>query len=149
MSAVKEKPKGVTKRDVEARLRDWERRIEALFKQVEEWGVREWGRESVRRGSIQQSNEYMMREFHVPPRRLPTLEFHVGERHISFLPSCLWIVGANGRIDVSVDKTFYTLVDRGGRDGEPSRWEIRNPDPRVILEPFSREVFLRIAKARA
>jgi len=148
MSAVKDKPKGVTKRQVEERLRDWERRVEALFRQVEEWGIVQWGRDSVCWGQEEQRHEYMMKQAGVRPRKLPTLTVQAGKRRITFTPDCLWIIGANGRIDVSVDDTYYPLVDRGGQDGQPSRWEIRNPDPRIILEPFTQEVFLRISKGR-
>ena len=146
MSTVKQKPLGLTKKDVERRLRDWERRIKALFRKVEEWGVAEWGKESVQRGTIEQRNEYVMQQFGVRPRKLPTLTLLAGERRITLVPSCLWIVRANGRVDLNVDHTFYTLLDMGGKDRQPSDWQIVNPDPRVVLEPFTREVFLGIAR---
>jgi hypothetical protein len=149
MSTLRQKPQRITKTHVERRLRDWRRRIEALFRQIEQWALEEWGEESVVWGAREQRHEYMMREFGVRPRKLPVLEVRLGKRQITFLPSCLWIIGANGRIDVTAGPSSYMLMDMGAKEGEPSDWQISNPDSRVVLEPFARKVFLRIANARA
>jgi hypothetical protein len=156
VATVVDRPRDVTKRDVEERLRDWERRLRELFARVEKWSIAQWGEGCVTQGSIVPPSEYRMEEAGVRPRKLPTLTVQAGTRSISFVPSCLWIIGANGRVDVrvGVDKLFlwpsvhHVLVDMGGRDGQPSEWQIRNRDPRNVLEPFTRDVLLRIASGR-
>ncbi len=157
MAAVLEKPRVVTKKNVEGRLRDWERRLRELFAQVERWSIAQWGEGCITHGSIVPPREYAMEEVGVNPRRLPTLTVRAGLRTISFEPRCLWIIGANGQVDVSVEgnpmflqkpPAYHVLVDIGGRDGQPTDWQIHNRNPRKVLEPFTRDVLLRIASGR-
>lgn len=148
MSATIEPKEGMTKRRVEARIRDWRRRLEGLYAQIEGWVQQTGNRWSVERGTIQQRHEQMMRDFGVAPRQLPTLTIRCDRKGIVFVPSCLWIIGANGRVDVTVGATAYTLLDMGGEDGQASDWQLVNPDPKVVLEPFTRDAFLRIAGSR-
>lgn len=145
MAAVKEEPKQETKRQVQMRIANWRRRIEALYDQIEAWATREWGDGCVVRGTAPQAEEYMMRKLHIPPGKLPTLTVRAGNRTIEFSPRCLWIIGANGQLDVMAGGRHYHLSDRGGTNGRASYWEIDNPDPRIILEPFTRKVLARIA----
>jgi len=145
MSATIEPKERMTKRRVEERIRDWRRRLRGLFAQIEGWTRYMRDRPSVSKGVTQQRNEQMMREFGVAPRQLPTLTIHCLQGSIEFAPSCLWIVGANGRVNVSVGDTPYTLFDMGGEDRQPSDWQLQNRDPDIVLEPFTREAFLRIA----
>jgi hypothetical protein len=149
MSLLTERPQRVTKTYVERRVRDWKRRVEALFRQVEAWAVAEWGEGCVVRGTEPQANEYWMKQTGVRPRELPTLEVRAPKGTVFFRPSCLWIWGANGRLDVRANGTHYMLCDHGGQAGRPSDWQITSPDPRVILEPFTRKAFLRLANAKA
>lgn len=148
MATVEPKPRRLTKSYVQKRLRDWGRRIDALFKQIERWAVDEWGEDSVTWSKRKQLQEYPMKQVGVPARQFPVLEIQAGKRQVTFLPNCVWIIGANGRIDVVANGHHYTLCDHAGEDGESSDWQITHPDPRIILEPFSRKVFRRIANAR-
>lgn len=148
MATVEPKPRRLTKSYVQKRLRDWRRRIDALFKQIERWAVDEWGEASVTWGSRRQRHEYAMQQAGVPPRDLPTLTVRAEKQPLEFLPSCLWIIGANGRIDVIAGQSSYSLVATGGEESRRSDWQISNPDPRVVLEPFTRDVLRRIAKTR-
>ena len=148
MSATTEPKEHMTKRRVEQKVRDWRRRLIELYAEIEGWSRHMRGRASVERGVVRQRHEQMMRDFGVAPRDLPTLIVHTDDRRIEFAPSCLWILGANGRVDVSVGDTPHTLVDMGGSDGQPSDWQLVNPDPKIVLEPFTREAFLRIAGSR-
>jgi hypothetical protein len=156
VAAVIDKPRVVTKKSVEARLRDWERRLRELFARVERWSIAEWGEGCVTHGKIVPLSEYRMEEAGVRPRRLPTLTVQAGPRTITFEPRCLWIIAANGAVDVSVEcgprsrqpAVFHALYDMGGEDGQPSDWQIRNRDPRKVLEPFTKEVLLRISSGR-
>lgn len=156
MATVADRSRVVTKREVEGRLRDWERRLRELFARVEQWSVALWGDGCVTHGSIVPPLEYMMEEAGVSSRRLPTLTVQAGPRVISFEPRCLWIIGANGQIDVFVEGgplsrqpgVPHALFDMGREDGQPSDWQIRNRNPRKVLEPFTKEVLLRIASGR-
>ena len=146
MGTVEQKARRPSKTYVQKRLRDWKRRVEALFRQIERWAVDEWGEQSVSWGKRMQRQEYPMKRAQVAAREFPTLHILAGKRRVDFLPRCLWIIGANGQIDVLAGSSAYALVDMAEEDGQPSNWEISNPNPRVVLEPFTREVLVRIAR---
>ena len=156
MATVADISKVVSKREAERRLRDWKRRLSEFFAKVEQWSVALWGEGCVTRGTIVPLSEYWMEQAGVRPRRLPTLTAQAGPRTISFEPNCLWIIGANGRVSAFVEGgprsrqpgVPHALVDLGGQDGQPSDWQICNRNPSKVLEPFTKDVLLRIASGR-
>jgi hypothetical protein len=57
---------------------------------------------------ILQVQEPLMKRYNIQPTSVPTLKIFAGNSKIEFIPSALWIIGANGRIDLSIDKKqFY------------------------------------------
>jgi len=156
VATVAEITRVATKREVEARLRDWDRRLRELFARVERWSVALWGKGCVTHGTILPLSEYRMEEAGVRPRRLPTLTVQAGPKTITFEPWCLWIIGANGAIDVSVEggprsrqgAVFHSLCDVGAENGRLSDWQISTRNPRKVLEPFTKEALLRIPNGR-
>jgi hypothetical protein len=58
-------------------------------------------------------NEERMKSFDVPPAQMPTFEVHRGVARIMRVqPKGLWIIGANGRVDLTTAKASYILVDK-------------------------------------
>ena len=95
------------------------------------------------RGTIPQTIEPLMRRFNVPPRDLPTYMIFQGNKQIRFVPSALWVVGANGRVNVNTSLKQHILVDRG--DGEHgSKWQLVVDDYKRLLVPFNRTQLLRL-----
>jgi hypothetical protein len=55
----------------------------------------------------------LMRRFDVSPREMPVFELRSGpERVMRIQPKGLWIIGANGRVDLITKATAPILVDQ-------------------------------------
>jgi hypothetical protein len=78
----------------------------------------------------------------VDPIPLPTLEIIRGKKRVAFVPSALWIIGADGRINVTANASQFILVDRRNDREQPSRWEIVLGKNRLETVPFTKEVLL-------
>lgn len=141
---------GLTARDIRRRLDDWEKRIRSLFRSVTAWAKKDPRISPPRTDHLAQPTEYLMEQFHVRARRLPVLEFSRripnGSRSIRFIPTALWVVGANGRMDLLIDDKAYQLMDLDGCEGRPSDWRISMPDERRNLLRFTKRTFLNLAR---
>ena len=135
----------VTKSHVEARVRDWIRRLNELYAQLDKWIPDEPGT-TVRREHLLQAIEPLMSQFKVAPRQIPTYTVMAGKGRLAFVPSALWVVGANGRVNVSTNSRQHMLVDLGGQAGKDSNWQLVLPDDRTSLKPFNREAFISLLK---
>jgi hypothetical protein len=133
----------ITREYIVERITDWEIRIGRLFNTIREWSVErpEWTLEERR---ITQRTEQLMREQEVDPRELPALNLFNRNFRVAFVPSALWIVGADGRINIVTNDNLYILVDRRENDNLPSDWQITTIPERPVTETFTREIFLRI-----
>lgn len=135
----------VTKSHVEARLRDWIRRLNELYAQLDKWLPAELAT-GVQKEHLSQVIEPLMSQFKVAPHQMPTYTVLVGKGRLAFVPSALWVVGANGRVNVSTNTRQHMLVDLGGQAGKDSNWQLVLPDDRKSLKPFNREAFLSLLK---
>lgn len=135
----------VTKTDVENRIEDWLERIDRLYAHLDEWVDHIPGMSS-ERGSVTHTKEHLMQKFGIAPPDVQTYGvFRSGhgqrEKRLMLVPTALWIVGANGRIDVTTSKGQYMLVDAAGRDGTPSEWRLVHPTDRRPLVPLTKAAF--------
>lgn len=135
----------ITREYVENRIAEWVSRLDSLFDQVQEWAGDQsaWQAE---RSLVRQQEEELMRSHRIPPRQVPFLTLWAdNKRHrVSFVPSALWIIGADGRVNVTTNKHQFILVDRrNGHDG-CSDWQILSADLRRSSSPFNRHALLSI-----
>jgi hypothetical protein len=138
----------VDARRVKDRVADWVGRLERLYAQLDEW-VRGVPDARVERDTMQQVIEPLMERFSVPPRDVPAYTVFVNKKYrVAFVPSAIWIIGANGRVNVTTNVRQHILVDRGGGDGTPSKWHLVGDDPKNPLIPFNREAFLKLLQER-
>ncbi len=91
------------------RVDDWEDRVRNLFVMIRDWLPEGW---SARDGAPVRMHEEMMREYEVPARQIPTLRLASNSGSAVWLkPRGLWIIGANGRIDMKCADHHYFIVD--------------------------------------
>jgi hypothetical protein len=125
----------LTNDHVRQRVDDWSSRIDKLYKTLEEWLPNGW---SARRGASVSMNEELMQNSGVPARDLPTLELlHDGTVGVAMRPYGLWIIGANGRIDLVKGRDIYFIVDHA-RTFESPNWHVAEPGSRQVSKPFDR-----------
>jgi hypothetical protein len=111
---------------ISRRLDDWETRIAALYQRIEDW-LRDIDAQNLRSridGTVFMHEE-LMQKFAVPPRRIRILIVtRSGRTVLTFKPYGLWVIGANGRIDVIAHNSTALLLD-AARAFHPARWQIQ------------------------
>ncbi|QLH73016.1 hypothetical protein [Rhodopseudomonas palustris] len=131
----------VTKQHVEERVQDWKNRLSDLFRDVGGW-ARDNGWQVDDRGKVSMHEE-LMQKFNLPPTSQPTLRLDGECGYALFKPKGLWVIGANGRVDLYTSKGTFIIVDLAER-GEPPRWTIFRTSSKREGEPFSPEILANL-----
>lgn len=124
---------------VQGRVEDWKRRLSSLYSEIVAWfpDLRSDQSDTV------EMYEDLMREYGVSPTRVPVLRlFEQHDQVAKFVPRGLWIIGANGRVDLFTPKGHFLIFDRS-EYSEPSRWEIASSLRRLEPEPLTPDTLLR------
>ena len=128
-----------SKHAVERRVDDWSMRIEALYDLIKSWLPAGWGTE---RSGAMQMQEELMQKYDLAPRKLPKLDIlREGNLAGSIEPRGLWIIGANGRLDLALERRSYVIVDLS-KPFEVPQWHIAPLAHREKLQPLEHEAFL-------
>lgn len=127
-------------RYVNDRVKDWKVRLAHLFDLFErQLNDRSF---SVSKNRTVLMNEELMQNFFIKPVELQSM--HVlkdGKTNLMLKPKGLWIVGANGRVDLMTPTDSYFLIDTA-EFGCESEWVIR--DRRRNQTPLTTSVIRRI-----
>lgn len=116
------------------RLDDWERRILSLYSTTIQWCEHVPGVRADQRLTVM-IDEEMMQRYAVSPRKLPMLRLIRGPRVLTFRPYGLWIIGANGRLDIVAPDASYFLLDLS-KQFQPPVWKLfGSGDRRVQKRP--------------
>ncbi|NJO53957.1 MAG: hypothetical protein HC829_03150 [Bacteroidales bacterium] len=127
LDAIEESPQTtVTKELVEKRVQDWKIRLHALFQAVRTWALANGWR--VDDSGTVGMHEELMQTFDVPATEQPTLRLDGDRGYALFKPKGLWVIGANGRIDLytsRVRSSSWICPNAaplpGGRSLEPAK----------------------------
>ena len=134
----------LTQGHVVHRVEDWVGRINQLYTQIEQWLPERW---TARPGVQLTVQEALMKKMGVPGRQLPTRELmYDGMVRGQLVPHALWIIGANGRIDLFVPTGLYLIVDRAKLFAPPD-WQIAAMKVRQNVAPLSADTFRKILLA--
>lgn len=129
---------GLSKEHVAKRVQDWKARIAGLYDSVAEWlpdGV------TADRSHSVPMHEDLMKQFHVPATSLPVLTLLRGDQWLGKLvPQGLWIIGANGRVDLFSSSGQAIIVDRSENFGNPN-WLIAPSNQRRQTKPLTVDTF--------
>jgi hypothetical protein len=137
-------PSGVSREQVLRRLEDWRDRVHSLYDEIERV-LQNSGFQFNREGKHTSSEEFPQRVgiSHSEQPRIDILRIvrSDGSNAAVLSPRGLWIIGANGRIDLRIVPAIggsrtYMLVDQSEPFAGPAQW-IRMP----IDSPFERERF--------
>ncbi len=123
------------------RLSDWRRRVHALYDAVQtSLGVNY----TFDRSGKQKSGENQVQRAGIDPAEVPQLDLLRVERDgtlvATFLPRGLWIIGANGRVDMIISPRsgghrFYQLFDRSLPMSGETDWRIVRPSDNPLQRP--------------
>jgi hypothetical protein len=122
LDATEEIPQStVTREQVQERVQNWKSRLDAFFDSIRAWAQENGWR--VTDGGTVRMHEELMQEFDVPATEQPTLRLDREHSYALFKPKGLWVIGANGRIDLYTSKGTFIIVDLAERGDDP-RWTI-------------------------
>lgn len=128
---------------VEQRVEDWLGRLEILKSLIELWiRVPEFSALNlVDRPPVTMSKE-LMRRFNVPPRPMIPFDIADGSRCVlRFRPKGLWIIGANGRVDITTKFASAVLIDQSAPLSGASDWRIYDVAAPARPSPFTQAAF--------
>ena len=125
---------------VQRRVDDWIDRLGALYGELSTALPDGW---STRTAAVTMHEE-LMRKFNVPPASVPTLSFaHKSGVGASLIPRGLWVIGANGRVDLTTDGQRYLVLDLADSFTCPE-WQVCPAHDRWNREPFTPDWLNRI-----
>ncbi len=125
----------VTPDQVQRRIDDWLARLDNLFSLIKAWaGAHGW----TWKEDTLPMYEQMMIDFEVRSRDQPSLKLMSAAGDFVWIkPKGLWVIGANGRVDIYAPKGAFTLVDIAEQFEKPEwilhhvghgKGEVFNPD---------------------
>ena len=144
IAEAREKP---DKGHVLARLKDWQTRVHSLYQKIQKTLGNGYSYD--RRGK-HESQEEMVQRAHLKSDEVPKLDILTisedGHRVAEFHPRSLWIIGANGRVDLVVTprsggRRLYILMDHSLPLSGRSDWRIVRPTDRLHQPPFRPDQF--------
>jgi len=118
------------------RIADWKKRVSNLYKETKSW-IKAKPDLSITIGNPTPMYEGMMQSFQIKPTEVDTADILKGKKFVlSFKPKGLWMIGANGRIDIISRAGNYILIDTSDQFGTPN-WHIFRADDRQNGRPFN------------
>ncbi|MFA6597060.1 MAG: hypothetical protein WCS69_04995 [Ignavibacteriaceae bacterium] len=133
----------IDKQHVVKRVDDWKKRVSDLYSTIELW--LKSSDYYIKRGSKLKMYEELMSEFSVRATDIETADIYKDNKIVLTLkPKGLWIVGANGRIDLLSTKGNYMLVDFAEQFESP-HWQLFNGDKKNGVE-FTKQSFFQLLK---
>ena len=126
---------------VEQRIDDWKQRLNDLFSLIREWLPEGW---EAMDGEPVVMHEKIMKSAGVEQTTIPTLKVLNQEgEEFQFKPRYLWVIAANGLIELEYQGELYQIYDKAD-NFEPPEWRVVNPMYWRQNEPLSEEWIRRI-----
>jgi hypothetical protein len=116
-----ERSKDIDTAYVERRVKDWGANVRTLFHDVSEWASPNFITDM--KTSVPM-NEEMMRRFGVKEVKMPVLKIsRKGTVAATLVPIGLWVIGANGRVDLLTPKQAFIVVNTAAHP-RPPEWSV-------------------------
>ena len=130
----------LTKEHVEQRMRDWLKRVNDLFGNVRKWvgpaiDVRVVGQKSVQ-GELMKRHGIAAYDIDI------AAGVQEGRTVFTLEPRGLWIIGANGRVDLTTPSGDRFIIVDVAKNFEAPSWSIVDPKDRRHITPLDREALL-------
>jgi hypothetical protein len=127
--------------EVERRIGEWRQHVLTLFGNITEWSIR--NRYTVDQSQTISMDEEMMQLFAVQPIQLPVLKIRKGRSVVAtIVPVGLWVIGANGRLDILTSK-MSAMVVNASPDPRSVRWMVY-PTADRSGQPLNEQRFLKL-----
>jgi len=133
----------ITEQHVQARVDDWVKRVQRLYDDIKSWLKTV---EGLRVDENQNATMYeeLMEKVGISPQPMPTLDIYDGVNLIARLkPIGLWVIGANGRVDLMRKGGAVVLVDESDQF-QPSKWMAHDRQHYMVGQALTQDYFLRL-----
>lgn len=131
---------------IESRVDDWEKRVHDLIEMVNDWSGENDDIE-VKASRKQIMHEGLMEDFGIPMREIESADvLKNGKIIITIKPFGLWIMGANGRLDLLMATGNFVLVDQAKRFQIPE-WKLFLKHDKNRSVDFNKEFFYQLIGA--
>lgn len=133
----------ITKEHLVERIKDWKERISNLYKMINTWLEEKQGY-SIRISDKVNMYEELMKRFGIEQQFLDVADIYKDNKIIlTIKPVGLWIIGANGRIDLISKDGSFIMVDIADHFEDPN-WTIFRSNDRRNSQILSKELFFDI-----
>jgi hypothetical protein len=148
--------RAVDAKHVLARLQDWKERTDGLFNFIQNTLGSQftYDRTAKQRSAEELVQRAGLSENQVPALDILRIERPPGTLRATIMPRGLWVIGANGRLDLRVlepgnKQTQYFLVDKSQplSGAENAAWHIIDPSDRLEQRPLTEQVLREIVGA--
>lgn len=120
--------KKIDKEYVEIRANNWSKKVSKLYNFVND-NLSNNDIECIADKKMVMYEE-LMQKFNVPKIDIPILNLRKNKTILaSFKPIGLWVIGANGRIDILTKNGAFILADMSEND-EQTQWKVYSPENR-------------------
>jgi hypothetical protein len=127
---------------IQKRVDDWKKRINNLYDNIAQW-IEYDSNFKIRRINDLSMYEELMANFNVPATKIESADIlYKNKLILTFKPYGLWIIGANGRIDLINKSGNIILVDTANHFEEPL-WKLHIKNTSKGSE-FSKDTFLKL-----
>lgn len=131
----------VDKQQVEKMVDDWKKRVSDLYSTIELWL-----KDSdyyIKRGSKLKMYEELMSQFNVHATDVDTADIYKDNKIVlTIMPIGLWVIGANGIVDILSNKGSCKLVDTSEQFETP-QWKLFNGNKKNGVE-FNKQSFFQL-----
>lgn len=133
----------ISKEHIEKRIDDWIERITNLYSSIKQWLDPLASYEIKERIDVRMYEELMQRNG-IPAQNLTSLDiYHEGRIIATVKPIGLWIIGANGRVDILLNQGAVMLVDESERF-KPPTWVAHKRPKTGKGELLNKEYFFNL-----
>ena len=109
----------LSKEHIEKRLEDWKSRISNLYSSIENW-LASNPSYSIKIQTEVPMYEEIMQQYQVGSTTMKVLDIYKGDHIVaSIKPIGLWLIGANGRVDILCKNGTATLIDKSDKFEKP------------------------------
>lgn len=125
------------------RILDWKKRVNNLYKESKNW-IKERPELSITLGNPTPMFEELMQSFQIKPTEVDTADILKEKKIVlSFKPKGLWMIGANGRVDIISRVGNFNLIDKADQFEKPN-WHIFSPTDRQNGKPFNKAELFKL-----
>ena len=125
------------------RIDDWKKRISNLYTLVNHWLIDQQGYTMKTNNTVNMYEE-LMQEYEIEKQSIDVADiFKHGKLILSIKPVGLWIIGANGRVDLITKNDSFIMVDVADWQEDP-KWTIFKSNDRRNGQIFSKEIFYEL-----